>query len=79
MRQYLTWTIYDPSHGDSPSDWMYTEGNYSCDCNRYIFFRRAIGHELTDEDHDAVVCSHNKFLVNLANAKDDVVYYREFE
>lgn len=24
-------------------EFMWTEGNYSCDCNRYLFFERAIG------------------------------------
>ena len=24
-------------------DYMWTEGNYSCDCNRHLFFERAKG------------------------------------
>jgi hypothetical protein len=27
------------------SEFMWTEGNYSCDCNRHLFFERAIGNE----------------------------------
>lgn len=30
-------------------DYMWTEGNYSCDCNRHLFFERAVGRE-PDED-----------------------------
>lgn len=28
-----------------PSDFLYTEGNYSCDCNRFLFFELGQGRE----------------------------------
>jgi hypothetical protein len=42
-------------HGDPHNVWddvteyMWTEGNYGCDCNRHLFFHRAAGAE-ADED-----------------------------
>lgn len=24
---------------------MWTDGNYGCDCNRFLFFERALGHD----------------------------------
>lgn len=34
---------------DDLGDFIWTEGNYACDCNRALFFKRAIG-ESTDDD-----------------------------
>jgi hypothetical protein len=30
-------------------EWVWTDGNYSCDCNRHLFFNRAVGIEPGDE------------------------------
>lgn len=33
--------------------WQWTEGNYGCDCNRYLFFQRAMNDdESEDIDHN---------------------------
>ena len=37
---------------------MWSEGNYACDCNRYLHFQRALG-----EDEDDVVCSKGRYEV----------------
>src|SRR5262245_21297896 len=76
VRQYKSWEIYDAEDGDTPSDFMDAEGNYSCDCNRHLFFHRAAGVEPEDD----VECGDRVlYEVNVANAKDGAVYYREFE
>lgn len=31
---------------------FWTEGNFGCDCNRYLCFERAGGHDPTDEEDD---------------------------
>lgn len=39
------------THDLEPRDFMWTEGNYSCDCNRHRFFQRAANvpeEEITD-------------------------------
>lgn len=40
------------------SDFMWTEGNYACDCNRAIFFAEAGG-----EDEPEVTCSDGKYSI----------------
>ena len=27
------------------ADYMYTDGNYGCDCNRHLFFEQALGND----------------------------------
>lgn len=60
-----------------PSVFNWKENNYSCDCNRRLFFKR-VNNEETEDDWN-VKCSQGKFSVNLKNKKDGVVYYREFK
>lgn len=47
-RIYLdtSWIVDD----DDLNDYIWSEGNYSCDCNRYLFFARANGEERIDEE-----------------------------
>lgn len=48
-----------------PDEWPtfdWTEGNWSCDCNREIEFHRAIGVEI---DQSPLVCGHGRFTVVL--------------
>ena len=59
-----------------PSVFNWEENNYSCDCNRHIFFN--IENENMSEDDLDIPCSHGKYLVNLKNKKDGKYYYREF-
>tara|TARA_R110000851_G_scaffold249178_1_gene401702 strand:- start:217 stop:546 length:330 start_codon:yes stop_codon:yes gene_type:complete len=75
IRQYETHEIL--TIGDEyPSVFNWEENNYSCDCNRRLFFNRAKGIE-RDEDWD-VECTDGKFSVNLKNKKDGSTYYREY-
>lgn len=57
---------------ETPNIFNWEENNFSCDCNRAIFFGRANGEELDEP------CSDGKYSVNLKNAKDGKIYYREF-
>ena len=59
----------------SPSDFNWSENNYSCDCNRRLFFQRVKG----VKEEDDVPCSDGLFSVNLKNALTGEVYYKEFE
>lgn len=60
-----------------PSPYNWEEGNYSCDCNRLIFFNRFVGVEMGDDDEE-VACTDGLFSVNLENPKTGKIYYREF-
>ena len=41
--------MQDSDWGDG-SDWLWTEGNYGCDCNRALFFARAFGEDETEAE-----------------------------
>jgi len=34
---------WSEGYPDDAMQFMYEEGNYSCDCNRHLFFNRALG------------------------------------
>ena len=57
--------------GDYPSDYMWSEGNYSCDCNRYLFFQRAKGESEDNVPH----CGENMYSVNIVNPKNGASLY----
>lgn len=44
---------------DDSSFYLWSEGNWSCDCNRALFFARAKG----EEDPEGLECTEGKFSV----------------
>ena len=42
-------------------DYIWTEGNYACDCNRELFWRRASGEDVPAEIDTK--CGHNRYRV----------------
>jgi hypothetical protein len=52
---------YDSADG---VEYLWADGNYSCDCNRGLFLSRALG----DEDFD-VECGDGAFSVKVVNAE----------
>jgi hypothetical protein len=75
IREYETHEILEIGD-EHPSVFNWEENNYSCDCNRRLFFKRANNEETNDDWN--VECSDGKFSVNLKNKKDGKVYYREY-
>lgn len=62
------------------SDWSYNtywweEGNAACDCNRSLFFSRALGLE----DNEDIICSQGKYSVRLSDADTGETLYDELE
>ena len=62
------------------NDWEYNtfwweEGNAACDCNRSLFFLRALG----EEEPEDIVCGYGKFSVRLSDAESGEILYNEFE
>lgn len=53
-------------------DYIWTEGNYSCDCNRALFFERAIGNGDPD-----VPCSSGVYSLRITER--GVVVLNEFD
>jgi hypothetical protein len=56
-----------------PNPFWWSEGNASCDCNRELFFNRALGRPEIE-----TACSSGRFLVRLENKVDGTPYYSEF-
>lgn len=76
VRTQREWQTYDPAEeGDTPSDYIWSEGNYGCDCNRHLFFHRAAGVE-PEED---CPCGDEEYSLNVINPKDGSVMYEEFK
>lgn len=74
------WTL--PVLDGQPCDFMWSEGNYACDCNRHLFFQRAANPGWTDEDEKAWgaqtdVCTHLLYSVRIVNAATGTVIYDE--
>ena len=57
------WVVYS-----KPDVYMWEEGNYECDCNRYFLMY----------GEDECPCGSERFQVNLINPKDNRTFYREF-
>ena len=74
VREYGTDEILENGE-ETPNDFGWAEGNYSCDCNRHLFFARAFGEEENRERE----CSDDKFSVQLVNPSSGVVYYDEYD
>lgn len=61
----------------SLASFIWSDGNYSCDCNRYLFFCWAADEE--EMDFEDIQCSDGLYRVNIYNPVDGVCHYREFE
>lgn len=59
-----------------PSDYMWSEGNYACDCNRGLFFGYAVGLKYEEIPH---ACGDGAFSVNVENPETGEIFYREFD
>lgn len=70
---YILWR---PDDGDEIRTFIWEEGNYSCDCNREIFFEREMGRDL---DFEPECCTDGRFSVSLANKFEGRVFYTELE
>jgi hypothetical protein len=59
---------------DYPNTFIWKDGDFSCDCNRSVFFAQSIDGDdkYTDE------CGNGAYAVQLLNAVDREVYYSEF-
>lgn len=71
--EYRTEGFQDPDNPGQFSSFIWEDGNFSCDCNRELFFARAKG--LPEPD---VYCSGGRFRVEkIVRDADGVVIYEE--
>lgn len=76
VRRYVTAEIL--CDGDPyPSTFNWAQNNYSCDCNRELFFGYAIGQSFEEIDRDDA-CSDGRYSVRLINPLDNQAYYAEY-
>jgi hypothetical protein len=60
---------------EAPDSYIWEEGNYSCDCNRRLFFLRA-----ANEDEDfGINCGDGAYAVRVRNKQNGRVFYSEFD
>ena len=71
---YLDDAIYDEENKRA-STWIWEEGNFSCDCNRYLFYQRA----KNLEEYDDIDCSYVKYSVCIINPKTKEILYDEIK
>ena len=55
------------------SDYLWSEGNFACDCNRSLFFARAVG----DEGDEGRECGDAAFVIRIKDDDGKVVYQDE--
>lgn len=63
------WWAEDPD----VADYIWSEGNYACNCNRSLFFKRAGGE--TDPESDP--CGHDGYKIQIV-LDDGTIVYDEF-
>lgn len=67
--------IFDPN--EHAVVYLWEEGNYSCDCNRRLFFYRAIGDAEKERDAWDKPCSQDQYRARVCSAKTGRVIYEE--
>ncbi len=66
--------LYDGAKFPPVFNWE--ENNYSCDCNRHMFFKLVNNEEI--EEDDEIECSNGKYSVNLRDKLTNEIYYSEY-
>lgn len=74
IRQSKEKIMWDEKNG-CPLIYIWKDGNFSCDCNRKLFFADAGNEDISMED---APCGEGKYSVNLENPRTDEIFYKEF-
>lgn len=67
--------VYEDSHWYS--DFIWSEGNYACDCNRHLFFERAGGYDpYSDLNYgmDGGNCTDGNYSVRIKDDAGKLLY-----
>jgi hypothetical protein len=57
-------------------EFVWSEGNFACDCNRGDFYASCVGEELEDDDPRAQ-CGDGRYRVRITNADGAEIYRDE--
>lgn len=74
VREYKTELMLYSNGAPDVSIWE--EGNFSCDCNRELFFDEAGGDE--NESNEEPTCGNTRYSVNIKRLSGEVIY-KEFD
>jgi hypothetical protein len=58
-------------------DYIWSEGNYACDCNRHLFFERAAGHEPYDDEDYEGKCGDEAYVIRIDDENGNELYRDE--
>lgn len=58
---------------DWHDDFIWSEGNFACDCNRALFFARAGG----EDDTDKTPCGESRYSVRIVDEAGNLLYEDE--
>lgn len=61
-----------PYPWDSASEYLWSEGNYSCDCNRALFFAEAHGENDPDRD-----CGDERYVLKIVSDDSSEELYQD--
>lgn len=61
----------------TPNIFNWEENNYACDCNRSLFWFRAIGEE--ESEGAECPCGSERYLVNLIDLTTNEIIYKEYD
>ena len=65
-------------HNGEWSDYMWCTGNYSCDCNRELFFEEADTNNNSEIDIEGIKCSEGRYtILEIKRDSDSEIIYRE--
>jgi len=66
---------YEVTEDGFSNEYIWSEGNFSCDCNRMMFFHEARGEEYPVEKFEDIKCSNGKFHVRCVDVDTGAVLY----
>lgn len=73
-----TYAMWQALHDGEFSDFVWTEGNFACDCNRFLFFQYANGLGVDEVDDEDGPCGDGRYLIlSLVDADSGRVLYSE--
>ena len=79
LRKNLTeecrWYTYDSAWNDNHF-YLWREGDYSCDCNRHLFFEEACGHDVDFDDH---ACGEGEYAAIVVELPDGTQYQLDLQ
>jgi hypothetical protein len=61
-------------NGEYDGTFIWEDGNFSCDCNRSIFFHKALGEPEAVEAE----CGESKFRVDFIKDETGKIWYRDY-